>query len=420
MAGGQSLALHAREAQVDLGGGHMSSGLVYDLDGASGRRLIGPTLVAGVGDDIDVTLHNHLADHTTVHWHGLLAPPDADGQPHDHVEHGAEHRYAFPVLAQQRPSFNWYHPHPHGHVGAQVARGLAGGFVIIDPAEVQKGLPVGDAYDIPLVVRDVQLDATGEVVYEPSPHGASGTSALVNGTLQPYLEVEPAVYRFRLLNGSTDRISRLAMGDAAPLRIIANDGGLLPEVASVAEILLSPAERVEILLDLRDRTGISVLRDLATGWDLLELRVGGESAQGELPELAPVLSHVAPLPPAELTRQFSFDGMSRINGKTYEMDRIDFRVPFGSVERWRFTSRGNMPHPVHVHGTHFQVVRRTGRGARNAVQPWELGWKDTVLLQPGETVEVLIRFDAYPGRYMMHCHLLVHEDAGMMLNFEVV
>jgi FtsP/CotA-like multicopper oxidase with cupredoxin domain len=119
------------------------------------------------------------------------------------------------------------------------------------------------------------------------------------------------------------------------------------------------------------------------------------------------------------TREFSFDGMGKINGKEYALNRIDFQVPFGQVERWRFKTGGNAPHPVHVHGASFQVQSRTdGRG--NMVFPWEAGWKDTVLLQDRETVEVLVRFDGYRGLYLMHCHKLEHEDAGMMTNFEVI
>jgi FtsP/CotA-like multicopper oxidase with cupredoxin domain len=110
--------------------------------------------------------------------------------------------------------------------------------------------------------------------------------------------------------------------------------------------------------------------------------------------------------------------MSKINGKLYDMHRIDFSVPFGKTERWRFRTNGNAPHPVHVHGASFQVVSRTG--GRNRLYPWEAGWKDTVLLEDRETVEVLVRFDAYKGVYLMHCHKLEHEDMGMMSNFEVV
>jgi blue copper oxidase len=134
--------------------------------------------------------------------------------------------------------------------------------------------------------------------------------------------------------------------------------------------------------------------------------------------LPSTLSSITALSGPVATRTFSFDGMSKINGLEYALNRIDFKVPFGQVERWRFTTSGNAPHPVHVHGASFQVVSRTG--GRGKLFPWERGWKDTVLLNDRETVEILIRFDAYRGLYLLHCHKLEHEDMGMMSNFEVI
>lgn len=127
---------------------------------------------------------------------------------------------------------------------------------------------------------------------------------------------------------------------------------------------------------------------------------------------------VEPLPTPALTRFFSFDGMSKINGKEYDLNRIDFTVPFGQTERWVFTTKSNAPHPIHVPGASFKVQSR--KGGRGRLFPWESGWKDTVVLQDQETVEVLIHFDQYRGRYLIHCHKPEHEDKGMMANFEVI
>jgi FtsP/CotA-like multicopper oxidase with cupredoxin domain len=144
----------------------------------------------------------------------------------------------------------------------------------------------------------------------------------------------------------------------------------------------------------------------------------GTGQPGVSYSLPPVLSTILPLSgPSQPTRSFTFDGMSRINGLEYDMDRLDFRVPLGVTERWRFKTGGNAPHPVHVHGAHFQVVSRTG--GRGRLFGWEGGWKDTVLLNDKETVDVLIRFDTYRGLYVIHCHQLEHESMGMMANFEV-
>jgi FtsP/CotA-like multicopper oxidase with cupredoxin domain len=201
--------------------------------------------------------------------------------------------------------------------------------------------------------------------------------------------------------------------------VIGNDGGLLPVPVVVSQIDLGMGERLDLLVDFSALgAGQSVmLRCLAARWDLLQFVGTGAAGYGYV--VPGALSTFVPLVgPVQPTRTFSFDGMSRINGLRYDPNRIDFRVPHGQVERWRFRSGGNAPHPVHVHGASFQVVSRTG--GRGKLLPWELGWKDTVLLGDRETVDVLIRFDHYRGLYVIHCHQLEHEDMGMMSNFEVV
>jgi FtsP/CotA-like multicopper oxidase with cupredoxin domain len=232
------------------------------------------------------------------------------------------------------------------------------------------------------------------------------------------LAVDTALYRFRVLGGANARVFRLALSNGAPFAIIGNDGGLLASTAWESEIELAPGERLDLLVDFRAlAVGTKVmLHDLNTGWGLLELTVTREVT--DTTSVPTALSTIAPLGTPLATREFSFDGMSRINGRVYDMARIDFEVPFGQTELWRFRTGGNAPHPVHVHGASFQVQSRTG--GRGTVFSWERGWKDTVLLDDGETVEVLVRFEAYRGLYLLHCHKLEHEDMGMMANFVVV
>jgi blue copper oxidase len=242
---------------------------------------------------------------------------------------------------------------------------------------------------------------------------------LVNGRLNPLLAVDSGVYRFRVLNGANARVFRLALSNGAPLVIIGNDGGLLQAPATASEILLGMGERLDLLVDFRALSaGQAVtLRCLDARWELIKFV--GTGASG-LPYSPPrTLSTVTRLVgPSQPTRTFSFDGMSRINGLEYDMERVDFTVPFGVTERWRFKTGGNAPHPVHVHGASFQVVSRNG--GRGRLFPWEDGWKDTVLLNDRETVDVLIRFDGYRASYVIHCHQLEHESMGMMANFAVV
>src|SRR6266540_1574663 len=406
---GSTYTLNARPGQVDVGGGSLSRAWVYN------GTLPGPTFRGRTNDTANITLTNGLSEETITHWHGMVVTHQNDGHPISAILPGGTYSYDFPVV--QRAALNWYHPHPHMLTGEQVALGLAGAFIVNDTEEAALGLPSG-SYEVPLVVRDAKLNTTGNLVYKPRTGGFVGDIVLVNGTRDPFLNVDTALYRFRILGGANARIFRLALSNGAPFTLIGNDGGLLASAVRVAQIDLAPGERVDVLVDFR---GLAVgtkimLRDLRAGWDLLEFRV---AHQVSVPATIPTtLSSITNLSGPVRTRTFSFDGMSQINGLEYDMNRIDFRVPFGDVERWRFVTNGNAPHPVHVHGASFQVQSRTG--GRGRLFPWESGWKDTVLLEDRETVEVLIRFASYKGEYLTHCHKLEHEDMGMMSNFEVV
>lgn len=405
------LTLTAQPGVADLGGGRTAAAWLYN------GQFPGPTILANVGSTADLRLNNGLSQDSITHWHGILAPAHADGHPHDAVAPGASFDYAAFTLSQ-RGGLYWYHPHPHGTTGEQVYRGLAGAFILRDPLEATLGLPIGLPYEVPLIIRDASFDSTGNFSFTAKSSGFLGNTPLVNGTLAPYLLVDAGIYRFRVLNGCNARVLKLALGNGAAFQLIGNDGGLLEQTVAVTEIEVAPGERLDVLVDLRQlATGASImLRDNAAGWDLLELRGSGVIAPaGSIPT---TLSSIASLGAAAATRSFSFDGMSRINGRTYDMNRLDFSVPFGQTELWRFRTNGNAPHPVHVHGVLFQVQARTG--GRGQVFPWERGWKDTVLLNDGETVDVLVRFTAHTGLYVMHCHQLAHEDNGMMANFEVI
>jgi FtsP/CotA-like multicopper oxidase with cupredoxin domain len=406
---GLTSSLTEAPTTVDLGGGNLSTAWGYN------GLLPGPTFRARSGDTAQITLRNQLSEETITHWHGMVVDHQNDGHPIYAIPPGGTYQYSFPI--QQRAALNWYHPHPHMLTGKQVALGLAGAFIVNDAQEDGLGLPSG-AYEVPLIVRDASLDSLGNLQYRPRSGGFFGDIVLVNGTRDPYLEVDTALYRFRVLGGANARIFGLALSNGAPFTLIGNDGGLLASAVQTAQADVAPGERLDLLVDFRGMpVGTRVmLRDVRAGWDLLEFRV---ARQVSVPITVPTtLSTITPLGTPVRTRTFSFDGMSKINGLEYDVNRVDFQVPFGDIERWRFLTNGNAPHPVHVHGTSFQVVSRTG--GRNRLFPWESGWKDTVLLEDRETVEILIRFGAYRGEYLLHCHKLEHEDMGMMSNFVVV
>jgi len=407
--GATGLVLTAAPGAADLGGGQTSNVLQYN------GSFPGPTIRAYRGSSASVTLVNGLSQETITHWHGMVVDHANDGHPRQAIAPGATKGYSFDI--NQRACLNWYHPHPHMLTGEQVALGLAGAFIVNDAEEVALALPAG-AREVPLIIRDTRLDKRGNLQYMRKRGGFLGNVPLVNGTRDPELLVHRGVYRLRILNGANARIFGLALANGAPFVLIGNDGGLLEFPVSLTRIDLAPAERVDVLVDF---SGLGanqtvMLRDALAGWDLLQFKGTGTAAGGSIPTGR--LSTISPLPAEARSRLFSFDGMSRINGQEYALDRIDFQVPFGDVERWVFTTNGNAPHPVHVHGASFQVVSRTG--GRGQLYPWEAGWKDTVLLEDGETVEVKVRFDAFRGVYLMHCHKLEHEDMGMMANFEVV
>jgi FtsP/CotA-like multicopper oxidase with cupredoxin domain len=366
-----------------------------------------------------------------------VVPAHADGHPRDAIDPGADYAYEFPVV--QRAGTFWYHPHAHQRTAVQVHAGLAGFVIVTDDEEEALGLPSGRE-EILLMLQDRDADLSAAYAYgtdaTDSMHGILRGTPYGNGIRFPTLAVAGRRYRFRVLNASHARVYRLALDTGAPLTLIGNDGGLLPAPIPVSAVDLGVGERIDFVVDF---AGVPAGRRLmlkslpfsvpgsAGRWpqgmemDLLELvRVGGAGAPP--PPLPGVLSTVPPLgaPAAERTFEFRSTadaGMHRINGLSFDMERVDVEVPFGQVERWSFRNDSALPHPVHLHGTHFQVAAR--RGGRGMVLPWEAGWKDTVLLMPQETVDVLVRFDAYRGLFLLHCHNLQHEDMGMMLNVDV-
>jgi len=427
--------LIAQPGTVSVAGGAPSAALLFN------GALPGPTIRARRGDVARIRLVNRLPEPTIVHWHGLIVPEVADGHPRNAIGAGATLDYAFPVV--QRAGTFWYHPHPHGNTAAQIHRGLAGFFVVSDDEEDALRLPSGDR-EILLLLQDRDGDPARALRYEPTTgdmhEGMLRDVPFGNGVRLPTLDIVGARYRFRVLNGSQARVFRLALSDGTPLAVIGNDGGLLPAMTEEGSVFIGVGERVDFLLDFTDvPVGTRLmLKSLpfelprvpgesssqGAEMDVLELvRIGAAGAEGASSRPLPaILSSVSALGPPVHERTFLLsstrqDAMHTINGRSFDMNRVDEQIPLGRVERWRFVNDSTLPHPVHLHGTHFQVESRIG--GRNVVYAYERGWKDTVLVMPLETVDVLVRFDRYRGVFPLHCHNLQHEDMGMMLNVEV-
>ena len=404
------------------------------------RELPGPTIRARQGEQARIRLMNGLLEPTIVHWHGVLVPASMDGHPRHAIGPGASFDYEFPII--QRAGTFWYHPHAHHLTAGQIHRGLAGFFIIGDDEEDALGLPSGDG-EILLLLQDREGDAAGAFRFSPdSVDEVTGMLRDVpfgNGVRRPTLQVSGRRYRFRILNASQARIYRLGLNNGAALSVIGNDGGLLPSPVEVDSIFLGVGERADVLIDFAGYPPGSrlTLKSLPFSVEfspearypqglemaLVELVRTAETGPNDSP-LPAVLSNVPPLViGAAPDRHFVFQStgagnMHQINGLAFDMNRVDERIPLGQVERWVFTNDSAIPHPVHLHGTHFQVESRSG--GRNQVFSYEAGWKDTVLVMPLETVAVLVQFDRYPGIFPLHCHNLQHEDMGMMLNVEVL
>jgi FtsP/CotA-like multicopper oxidase with cupredoxin domain len=329
------------------------------------------------------------------------------------------------------------------HTGEHTYRGIAGLILVNDGEEDALGLPAGER-ELPLILQDRRLDSAGLPAYNNTGPammaGVQGPEPFVNGVHKPFVEVDSALYRLRLLNGSNARIFRIARSDGQPFVLIGNDGGLLPQPLSLTSFDLAPAERADVLLDLRAlRTGdrlmlASTAFTMAGGMgfmgganlqgqplDLLEFRVTRQVSDGAvIPSGLPAVA--LPDPGAAVReRRFVFESFQMnhtINGRAFSMTRDDVTVPFGDTEIWTFENASGLPHPVHLHATHFRVLSRTG--GRGQVMPWEAGRKDTVLLHPFETVRVAVQFTEQRGLYLLHCHNLEHEDMGMMQNIRIV
>jgi FtsP/CotA-like multicopper oxidase with cupredoxin domain len=399
-------------------------------DGRYDAGYLGPTLRAARGEQVRVIVENRLSEITTVHWHGMHLPARYDGGPHQPIDAGAQWQPEWRI--DQPAATLWYHPHPHGKTEGQVTRGLAGLFYLDDDTNPELPHRYG-IDDIPVILQDRSFDARGRFSTDRrAVTGVLGEKILLNGTYNPHLAVTTRRIRLRILNASTARIYHLGFADDREFALIATDSGYLPAPQQTRRLLLSPAERAEIVVDLLPGEqpvlrslpwDLGMMVPLTNGaggndhLDLLQLRAARSLAEGgRLPDQ---METSAPVAVDQITarRTFRLDGLD-INGQQMEMSRIDTVVAANTTELWTVTNSHNQPHNFHIHGVMFQII------PPGATRPDpRLGWKDTVLLAAGETVQLLIKFPTYTDPltpYMYHCHLMWHEDVGMMAQFTVV
>jgi FtsP/CotA-like multicopper oxidase with cupredoxin domain len=461
---GEPVTLALQDTQHRFG-----AGAAVPARGISASYL-GPVVRVRSGDTVPFRVENHLDEETTLHWHGLWVPSHVDGGPHNTIRPGAVWS---PELAIRQPAATtWFHPHPHGNTAQQVYSGLAGLMIVSDGGDADRGLPAAYGVDdLPLVLQDKRFGRGGTLVYDPGMmdvmQGFQGDTLVVNGAIAPVARAPAGYVRLRLLNAANARIFDLRFSDRRPFFVIAGDGGLLAEPVEVRSLGVGPGERYEGLVDFTDGRAV----DLVTAPDaghgpgmMMPMMAPRRQAAGTAEafmrfEIDPALKAAVTRLPRRLAaimlpdvksavarRTFELNPMMGpmmgmggmmgmgmmgspgrgaasmhmmgINGRSFAMDRVDVTAKLGTAEVWEI-SAGGMPmaHPFHIHGASFRILSRNGR--RPAA--YEAGWKDVVLVEGH--AEVLVRFDnpAPPKMpFMYHCHILEHEDHGMMGQFAVV
>jgi len=393
---------------------------VTNTFGINGNYLA-PTLRVTNNDLLDLNVTNQIGQETTLHWHGMRPPSNMDGGPHQAIAHNTTWNAAYQV--NQRASTNWYHPHPHGQTASQVYTGLAG-MMIVDDAETA-ALDLPKTYgvdDFPIIVQDRDMNADGTFVYSASHQetmqGKKGNTHMINGVIDASLNVQAKEVRLRLLNGSNSRIYKLALSGGLGFKQIATEQGLLAAPVNLTSITLSPGERAEIVVNLSSQLGnIVKLQDLYTGMQLFQMNVN-QAATFITTTPAILSTTLVPLVrnQAARTRQFILSmsqGNVYINNKQMDINRIDETFTQNQIEILDIQNTSDMDHNFHIHGAFFQLLTRNGASPL----AHETGLKDTVYLPANSRVEAIIQFKQTTvanAPYMYHCHILEHEDAGMM------
>jgi FtsP/CotA-like multicopper oxidase with cupredoxin domain len=408
--------------------------------------LLGPALRLRKGEQTSIRVQSHLDEDTTVHWHGLVIPADMDGGPHQVIAPGASWQANFTVA--NPASTCWFHPHAHGSTGRQVAKGLAGLLIVEDPAQAGSDLPATwGVDDLALVLQDKRFTASGQIDYALTAsdrlNGYTGDVLLANGAVAPVWQAPRQWVRLRLLNGCNARFLSLRLGSGASWLQVANEAGRLAVPVTRQSIVLAPGERAEALVDFGNVAmgqAVSLLAASSTtaggmgmGGGIGTSEVTAMTCRVSLPRqtgaIAQAPGAIAGTPtvaagPGATVRTFSLGGgmmgsVFTINGRVFDMGRVDLAVPANGIEVWKFVNATAMAHPIHVHGVRMSLMARDGLPPPPS---YERGLRDTFVVQPMETVSLAVQTaaGASPTPLMFHCHILEHEDAGMMGQFVTV
>ena len=407
------------------------------------QEFSGPVMKFRAGEKVRINVKNAIGGPSTLHWHGFHLPAKMDGGPHQVVADGASWSPEF--MIKQHAASYWYHSHLMGKTGEQVWRGLAAMMIVEDDDSDRLKLPkTWGVDDIPLVLQDRAFQRDGSFAYRLSMHdkmmGMAGDFLLVNGTIGPFVEAVTEKLRLRVLNGSNSRFYNLGLSGNAPFYQIASDGSFLPEPFKMTRLALAPGERAEIIVDVEPGKTMALRHFFGRsngasgqgggrGFDIVQIRAKDKLAPS--PALPETLVKAPRLDAALAVRTRRFVMESRmgpammmggsphtINAKTMDLGRIDEVVRLGDVEIWQIDNPSGMAHPFHVHDVQFHILDRNGQKPHAGEQ----GLKDTVVSYPGQSVRIVVQFNDYADAdtpYMYHCHILEHEDAGMMGQFTV-
>lgn len=398
----------------------------------------GPTLRARPGDVINVTLRNELDEPTNLHTHGLhVSPEGTSDNVFIMIEPGQEFSYRYEIPSDHPSGTFWYHPHHHGNTAQQLFGGMAGAIIIDD--EIDDSGAMVNSSERMLILADPNIGDSPAVLDATMPErmqGRQGDAVLVNGVQSPTIAATTGTTeRWRIVNTSPSRFYNLTV-DGLTMVLVGTDQGRLRQPEPVDQIVLTPGQRAEVMVALTDpgtftlvttevdrgsMSGGTLVPPAGTVTALLSVEVTGTSGAQ------------APPPPSQLdgpdervdlsvdsTRSMSLGGSGMgmrslvIDGQSFDMDVVNITTTLGTTERWTITNPSMMDHPFHIHVWPFKVVERSD-GA-----PLDPGWRDTVNVPAGGSVSILMPFEDISGRTVYHCHILDHEDIGMMGVIEVV
>jgi len=442
----------------------------------SPNTFLGPTIHARYGDPVLARIFNDLPPvdqhvgfgmpQTSTHLHSGHVGAESDGFPTEFYGPGLFKDFHFPNFfagaisgfagrpgdgvgdPREALSTLWYHDHRVDFTAQNVYKGLAAFYLLFDvrdsgdendPNPAAFRLPSGE-FDVPLVLSDALFDANGQLFFDLfNFDGLLGDKFLVNGAIQPFLQVAPRKYRFRMLNASVSRYYEFFRSDGRPFIQIGSDAALLPAPITQQSIRLVPSERADVIIDFSEaRKGQSIFLQnrlvqnngrgptddiVSPGTAILRFDVVKPLGRGGDPSEVPFrLRDLPPIDPSRVrqTRLFELkrdNGAWSINGEFFD-GNVSAANPRRAVpEIWIIrNSSGGWSHPFHIHEDEFRLLSRNGEPPR----PHEVGRKDSFDLGRNDELRLLVNFRDFLGRYVMHCHNLIHEDHAMMARFDIV